>query len=659
MKIRSLVDKFKQERQKKLDEKRKKEMSGFFKEGTIKIQHKFIKNLSDNSLKDNSDIVETEDDSKKKNKKLTKSEKDSDSDSDIVKSEEAVMKRDKNDRKTSTHRSKKDADSHSDVVCAEDDVRNKKNLHTKTDSHKSKEKLDSDVVHGEDDAKTKKNTKKRNHKSEQEVHSGTDIQLKRRKGKAASADEKSNEEAMKTSNKNVEMDKENDEVLIDESDKSASAKASGKNVLLITILSSDEEKAEKADESGIDEIMSDEAEESPVTSGVLNDDEGDNEILTNSMENTGDEVVKVDSNDKNDVIEDEVTPARVGDGRAALASAPLENFENNTFMKNQLDALEEANSSLKKEVEYLKAKLSKFSSPSPSTSHIASTQTEESGLLGSSANLPLVEVAGEADVSRDTTQCLQSADPNLNMQNSGTDAVANKYEDETVKDGEKDGSAVPETEKQTSSASDTLDVPSTSGNESMNVGSISSSGESSLSSDGEVLVDQILSDVIGDAMKRPSDVVANVAAAKHEDVNVEKQSDTISRQQMIIDFGLNNNKTDVGCDVDDYEGIDLDIANEEKVNLIEKFTKKNNESGKNEETSNTCAMDAGKKDSHNNDTSSDDDHSNGGVCKAFRSPSPQGVKVVVEKIETYNESKKNVSDKKKSKEPEKKSSENV
>ena len=160
------------------------------------------------------------------------------------------------------------------------------------------------------------------------------------------------------------------------------------------------------------------------------------------------------------------------------------------------------------------------------------------------------------------------------MQNSGTDAVANKYEDETVKDGEKDGSAVPETEKQTSSASDTLDVPSTSGNESMNVGSISSSGESSLSSDGEVLVDQILSDVIGDAMKRPSDVVANVASAKHEDVNVEKQSDTISRQQIIIDFGLNNNKTDVGCDVDDYEGIDLDIANEEKVNLIEKFTKK-------------------------------------------------------------------------------------
>ena len=91
-----------------------------------------------------------------------------------------------------------------------------------------------------------------------------------------------------------------------------------------------------------------------------------------------------------------------------------------------------------------------------------------------------------------------------------------------MKDCEKVGSAVSETEKETSLACDTLDVPSTSGNEGMNVWSVSSSGEGSLNTDGQVLVDQILSEVIGDTMNSPSDDVANVASAKHEDVNVEK-----------------------------------------------------------------------------------------------------------------------------------------
>ena len=121
------------------------------------------------------------------------------------------------------------------------------------------------------------------------------------------------------------------------------------------------------------------------------------------------------------------------DGREALACAPIENFENNKFMNDQLNALKEENSSLKKQVEYLKATLLKSSSRSTSTSHIDSTQAEQSGLSGSSADLPLVEDAGEevvqTDESHDTKQSLQSNDPNLNMQNAGTDAVAKQYED--------------------------------------------------------------------------------------------------------------------------------------------------------------------------------------------------------------------------------------
>ena len=162
-------------------------------------------------------------------------------------------------------------------------TRTRTNCRTKTGTHKSKEELDSDVVHGEDDVRIKKITKTRTHKSEQESDSGTDIQLKKRKGRVASADEKANEEAMQTSHNNVEVDKENDEVWIDdeksyedeqnekayakckESDKPARVKASGKNVTVVTISSSDEEKAEKVDESGIEDLLSKEIEESQGT----------------------------------------------------------------------------------------------------------------------------------------------------------------------------------------------------------------------------------------------------------------------------------------------------------------------------------------------------------------------------------------------------------
>ena len=658
-KIKDLVDRFKRERQKKIAAERNKEISGFFKEGVKKIQRKFLKNMSDNSLQDDSDIVETDDDCKKKNKKLTKKrsdkrQKDSDSDSDIENSGDAVRKTDKNDRKSSTHGSKKDADSHSDVVCAENDVKKKKYLHTNTSNYKRKEKLDSEVVHGEEDGKTKKITKNKSHKTDGEGLSGIDNQPKGRKEKAASDDEKSNEVEVNKSNTYVEMD---DEIFIEESDKSASGKASGNNVPLCVILSSssDEEKAEKADESSIGDLLSDRAEESLVTSGIFNDDGGENETLTNSMENYGHEVIQVDKNDKNDVIEDEGTPTTAEVGLAALASAPLENYESNTFLGRNNDALIELNRSLMEELQNLKATVAELRSRCSSSTPIVSTQNEESCLSGSSANLPSVEAASEVDVSRDTTQCLQSADSNLNMQNSGTDAVAKKCEDEALKDSEEDENALPE--KQTSSASDTIDVQPTSANESMNVGFVSSSGESILRSDGEVLVEQILSDVIGDATKSASDVVANVASATHEHVDVEKQSGTISRQQMLFDFGLNNSNTDIGCGEDDYEGEDLDIAIGEEVDLNEKSTKEKDESGNNEESSNTCATDAGRKDGHNNDTSSDDDDNNRGFSIGFRSPSPQK-KVLVEKIETY-EPQKNDYEKKKYKESEKKSCEKV